>query len=59
MKKTSTFGNAELAKKIISQFGTSQKSVKAKMRYNKEVQAFILRVEEAHKKAAKSELIFD
>jgi hypothetical protein len=33
--------------------------VKAKMRYNKEVQAFILRVEEAHKKAAKSKLIFD
>ncbi|MEA2082684.1 MAG: hypothetical protein U9O82_00265 [Thermodesulfobacteriota bacterium] len=59
MKKTSTFGNAELAKKIVSQFGTSQKTVKAEMRYTKEVQTFILKVEEAHKKAAKSKLIFD
>jgi hypothetical protein len=58
MKKPATFGNADLAKKIASQFGTAQDTVKVAMRYTKEVQAFVRKVEEAHKKAADSTLSF-
>ena len=58
MEKQATFGNADLAKKIASQFGTSQETVKAEMRYTKEVRTFIRKVEEAHKKAAESKLSF-
>lgn len=56
MKKQGTFGNADLAKKIVSQFGTTREAVKVEMRYTKEVQAFIRKVDEAHKKAAESKL---
>jgi hypothetical protein len=58
MEKQSTFGNADLAKKMASQFGTSQESVKVDMRYAKEVQTFIRKVEDAHNKAAESKLVF-
>jgi hypothetical protein len=58
MEKQSTFGNADLARKMADKFGTSQESVKVDMRYAKEVQAFIRKVEDAHKKAAKSKLVF-
>ncbi len=59
MKKPSTLGNAELAKKMASEFGTSQKSVKIDMRYSKEVQTFIRKIEDAQRKAAESKLVFD
>lgn len=58
MKKQGTFGNADLAKKIASQFGKMQDAVGAKMRYTKVVQTFIHKVDEAHQKAAKSKLKF-
>ena len=58
MEKQATFGNADLAKKMASRFGTSQESVQVEMRYAKEVQLFIRKVEEAHKKAAESKLVF-
>ncbi len=58
MKKQSTFGNADLAKKMASKFGTSQDSVQVEMRYAKEVQTFLKKVEEAHRKAANSKLAF-
>ncbi len=58
MEKPSTFGNADLARKMASKFGTGQKSVKVDMRYAKEVQTFIRKVEDAHKKAAESKLVF-
>jgi len=40
------------------QFGESKKQVKVEMQYEKEVQAFIKKIEEARQKAAKSKLIF-
>ena len=58
MKKQSTFGNTDLAKKMVSKFGISQDSVQVEMRYAKEVQIFLRKVEEAHKKAADSKLVF-
>lgn len=59
MKKQSTFGNTDLAKKMASKFGTSQDSVQVEMRYAREVLIFLRKVEEARKKAAKSKLVFD
>lgn len=58
MKKQATFGNADLAKKIASKFGTKQDVVKVEMRYAKEVQTFLRKVEKAHNKAADSKLLF-
>lgn len=58
MEKQATFGNADLARKMATQFGTSHETVKVDMRYAKEVQTFIRKVEEAHKKAAESTLTF-
>lgn len=58
MEKQATFGNADLAKKIASQFGTNQDTVKVEMRYTKEVQAFLRKIDEAHEKAANSKLVF-
>jgi len=58
MEKQATFGNAELARKMASQFGTNLETVKVDMRYAKEVQTFIRKVEEAHQKAAESTLVF-
>jgi hypothetical protein len=59
MEKHATFGNADLAEKMATRFGTSPKAVHVEMRYTKEVQTFIRKVEEAHQKAAKSALVFD
>lgn len=58
MKKQSTFGNADLAKKMASQFGSSEETIKVKMRYVQEVQKFVKKVDEAHIKAEKSNLKF-
>jgi hypothetical protein len=58
MEKHATFGNADLAEKMATQFGTSSKAVHVDMRYTKEVQTFIRKIEKAHQKAANSSLIF-
>lgn len=58
MERQPTFGNTELAKKMVSMFGTSQESVVVKMRFEEEVRIFIRKIEEAHQKAAKSKLVF-
>ena len=58
MEKHTTFGNADLARKMAMQFGTGSQPVKVDMRYTKEVQNFIRKVEEAHQKAASSALVF-
>lgn len=58
MGKNTTFGNADLAKKMASRFGKNQEPVQVEMRFAKEVRQFIEKVDKAHKKAAKSKLIF-
>jgi|WetSurMetagenome_2_1015567.scaffolds.fasta_scaffold1247167_1 hypothetical protein len=58
MKKQGTFGNADLAKKIASQFGSPQDVMEAKMQYTSVVQTFIRKIDEAHQRAAKSKLKF-
>ena len=58
MVKQATYGNADLAKKMVSRFGNDQKAVKVEMRYAKEVEEFIRKVEKAHQRAATSKLVF-
>jgi hypothetical protein len=58
MEKPATFGNAELAKIMVNRFGEVQKSVKAEMTYAADVESFLKKVQEAHKQAATSELVF-
>ena len=58
MEKQATFGNADLAKKMAARFGKNKEAVQVEMRYAKEVGLFIRKVEEAHKKAADSKLVF-
>ncbi len=58
MEKKATFGNADLAKKMATRFGTNQDTVQVEMRYAKEVQTFLRKIEKAHKKAADSKLVF-
>lgn len=58
MEKQVTFGNADLARKMVTRFGADSESVKVEMRYAKEVQKFIRKVDAAHRKAAKSKLVF-
>lgn len=59
MVKQHTFGNADLARKMTSRFGTGGEALKVKMQYTKEVRSFISKIEEAHKKAAQSKIKFD
>lgn len=58
MEKHATFGNTDLAKKIASQFCTTQETIKVEKRYTQEVQAFLRKIDEAHQKAANSKLVF-
>ncbi len=58
MKKQATFGNVTLAKKMVSRFGTEQETFKIKLRYSKEVQKFLSKMNNAHEKAANSKLFF-
>ena len=56
--KSGTFGHACLAKKVAARYGADQDVVRAKMRYTKVVRAFLQKIEDAHQKAAKSDLKF-
>ena len=58
MEKQMTFGNAELAKKMVSRFGEVQESVKTEIRYAADVESFIRKIEDARREAAKSTLVF-
>jgi hypothetical protein len=58
MTKHVTFGNARLSEKMVTRFGSSHNTVEAEMRYSKEVQDFVRKVESASKEAKNSKLIF-
>lgn len=53
-----TFGNVELAKKMLERFGDGSPPIKVELLYTKEVTAFIQKVEQAHQNAANSTLHF-
>lgn len=58
MTKHITFGNAHLSAKMVTKFGRGHDTVKAEMRYSKEVQDFVRKVDSASKEAKNSKLIF-
>jgi hypothetical protein len=58
MEKPATFGNVELVQIMLSRFGEVQKPVKAEMSYAAEVESFLSKVDEAHRLAATSTLVF-
>lgn len=58
MQKSTTFGNAALAEKMVSRFGNHKESVKVEMKYAADVQSFVSKVKTAHRDAANSKLVF-
>jgi hypothetical protein len=57
--KEVTYSSPEIAKEIRKRYGSSAKVVHFDMRHEEEVRKYVLKIEEAHKKAASSNLRFD
>ncbi|MBI4778662.1 hypothetical protein HY792_07075 [Candidatus Desantisbacteria bacterium] len=59
MKEKSTFGNPQIALRMAKEFsGTSQKTIVVEMRYTQQVQKFVQEIENAHKRADNSTLVY-
>ena len=58
MQERVTYGNIAFAEKMAKCFGESQEPVKAEMSYAKDVEEFIKNIQEAHKQAYKSKVVF-
>lgn len=52
------FASPAIAKELQSRFGSSTKVVKIRIRHEAAVRKYIMGIEAAHKKAAKSKLAF-
>jgi len=50
------FSSPAIAKELQKRYGNKTKVVKISMRHEEEVKNFVMKIEEAHKKAAKSKL---
>ena len=50
--------SSDIAKEMLRVFGDKCKVVKVEMLYQEEVNKYIMEIEEAHKKAAHSTLVF-
>ena len=58
MEKDNTFSSPAIAKKMERTFGSSAKKVKIELLHEKEARDYVMSIEEAHKKAAKSKTTF-
>jgi hypothetical protein len=56
--KGAIFSSPKIAQEMQRIYGTSTKVVRIKMRHEEEVRNYVMKIEEAHKKAAKSKLNF-
>lgn len=56
--KRITFSSPTIAKEVERVYGGSTKVVKVKMQHEQDVKKYVMEIEEAHKKAAKSKLAF-
>jgi len=54
----SIFSSPAIAKEMKRIYGTSTKVVKIDMHHEEEVRKYVMKIEEAHKKAAESKLTF-
>jgi len=58
MKKGMAFGDVAFAKKMALEFGETLEPVKAEMSYAEDVETFIRKIQNAHKQAYKSKVVF-
>lgn len=58
MEESTTFSSPAIAKKMERVYGSSAKRVKIELLHEKEVKDYVMSIEEAHKKAAKSKITF-
>ncbi len=54
----SIFSSPAIAKEMRKIYGSSTRVVQIDMRHEEEVRKYVMKIEEAHKKAAKSKLTF-
>ena len=54
----STFSSPAIAKEMKKIYGSRAREVKIDMRHEEEVRKYVMKIEEAHKKAAESKLTF-
>jgi hypothetical protein len=57
-EKLSIFTSPEIAKEAIKAFATETHTTKVQMKYTREIKSFIRKMETAHKRTAKSKLVF-
>ena len=53
-----TFSSPKIAREMKKVYGSNTKVVRIKMRHEEEVKKYVMKIEEAHNKAAKSKLAF-
>jgi hypothetical protein len=58
MEEPTTFSSPAIAKKMERVYGSSAKKIKIELLHEKEVRDYVMSIEAAHKKAAKSKLTF-
>jgi len=56
--KTVSFTSPQIAKEAAKVFKTEARTMDVQMRYKREVESFVRKIETAHKRAAKSKLVF-
>ena len=57
-KSQNRFSSPNIAKEMKRKFGNQTETVTVTMKYQKQVGAFVRKIEKAHKNAGKSKLIF-
>jgi len=57
-KSQGKFSSPNIAKEMKKRFGNNIEAITVTMKYQKQVGDFVKKIEKAHKKAAKSKLIF-
>jgi hypothetical protein len=57
-EKSSVFTSPEITKEAVKAFGTETHTTKVQMKYTREIKSFISKMEIAHKRTAKSKLVF-
>ncbi|MBF8303955.1 MAG: hypothetical protein HW399_330 [Dehalococcoidia bacterium] len=56
--KSPIFSSPQIAKEMKHKYGNRAKKVRIEMLYEEEVKNYVMKIEEAHKKAAESKLHF-
>lgn len=58
MPKAKVFGSPDLAKAMKKAFGSKTKAFTLEIKYQREVGDFVRKIEDAHRQAAESKLVF-